>query len=60
MSEGYFNVASPDEARRAFALKCVVKAIGEGGRGLMEGKDWAAKRIVERTKVFEDYLKGLD
>lgn len=58
MSEGYFNLAGLDEARRAFALDCVIKTIGEKGVALMEGKQWAVERIVERAKVFEDYLKG--
>jgi hypothetical protein len=58
MSEDYFKLVSADEARRAFALDWVMKAIGTQGEKLMEGKDWAAKRIVERAKVFEDYLKG--
>jgi len=56
MFEGYLKVATTEEGRRAFALDCVVRAIGTQGEKLMEGKDWAAKRIVERAKIFETYL----
>lgn len=60
MSEGYFNLVDIDEARRAFALECIIKTIGEKGSGsaFMEGTRWAGERITKRAKVFEDYLKG--
>jgi len=42
MTEGYFNLVDIDEARRAFALDCIIRTIGEKGSGLefMEGKQW--------------------
>lgn len=58
MFEEYVKGASVEEGRRAFTLDCVVRAIGTQGEKLMEGKDWAVKRIVERAKVFEAYLAG--
>lgn len=59
MSKDYFEVVSQDEARRAFALDCIVEALGSAaGEKLMAGKEYAAKRIVERAKIFETYLAG--
>ena len=58
MSKDYFEVVSQDEARRAFALDCIVKAIGAEGQKLMQGRGGIAERIVERAKILENYLKG--
>ena len=58
MSEEYFRRTQSDEARRAFAMECVLKAIGEEGTKLTQGREGIAERIVERAKVFENYLKG--
>lgn len=58
MFEDYFKVAGLDEGRRAFALDCVMKAIGTEGQKLMQGRGGIAERIVERAKVLENYLKS--
>lgn len=43
MFEEYFKVAGLDEARRGFALDCVVKAIGTEGQKLMQGQGGIAE-----------------
>lgn len=58
MFEDYFKVAGANEGRRAFALDCVLKAIGTEGQKLVEGRGGIAERIVERAKILENYLKG--
>lgn len=58
MSEEYFKAARLEERRRAFAIECVLKAIGEEATKLTQGRGGIAERIVERAKVFEDYLKS--
>ena len=57
MLEGYANIAGLDEARRAFALDCVVRLM----EPLPEGRvtrdlEFIAKKIVEFAEVFESYL----
>ena len=56
MFEEYMKTSHTEEQSRAFALDCVLRLVGEQGEKLMEGKDWAAERIVDRAKVFEAYL----
>ena len=57
MLEGYANVASPDEARRAFALDCVVRLMEPLHKErVIRGPEVTAKKIVEFAEVFESYL----
>lgn len=57
MLEGYTNVASLDEVRKAFALDCVVRLMEPLQKErIIRGPEATAKKIVEFAEVFESYL----
>lgn len=57
MLEGYANVASLDEVRKAFVLDCVIRLMEPLQKErIIRGPEATAKKIVEFAEVFESYL----